>query len=175
MTALGKITYTTSDVDLEAFHRAFDDALATVRRECGAFHPCHVDGQPIEDRQNALEVRSPIDTSLLLGRFAAARPDHVDAAAAAAKRAQPAWGRLPWPERVATMRRAAALIRERKLRLAAIMSLEVGKNRFESMGDAEEAADLIDYYAQQVDDANGFVRPMANLTPTERNVDVLRP
>jgi 1-pyrroline-5-carboxylate dehydrogenase len=76
---------------------------------------------------------------------------------------------------VALLRRAAALIRERKYELAALMSLEVGKSRLESMGDAEESADLIDYYCQQVEDADGFVRPMARITPIERNTDVLRP
>jgi len=51
----------------------------------------------------------------------------------------------------------------------------VGKSRLEAMGDAEESADLIDYYCQQVEDADGFVRPMARITPVERNTDVLRP
>src|SRR2546428_9017701 len=55
------------------------------------------------------------------------------------------------------------------------MSLEVGKSRLEAMGDAEESADLIDYYCQQVEDARGFVRQMAKVTPVERNTDVLRP
>ena len=55
------------------------------------------------------------------------------------------------------------------------MSLEVGKSRLEAMGDAEESADLIDYYCQQVEDADGFVRPMGRITPIERNTDVLRP
>ncbi len=67
------------------------------------------------------------------------------------------------------------MIRQRKFELAAIMSLEVGKSRLESMGDAEESADLIDYYCQQVEDANGFVREMAQVTAVERNTDVLRP
>jgi 1-pyrroline-5-carboxylate dehydrogenase len=43
------------------------------------------------------------------------------------------------------------------------------------MGDAEESADLIDYYCQQVEDADGFVRSMARITAVERNTDVLRP
>jgi 1-pyrroline-5-carboxylate dehydrogenase len=43
------------------------------------------------------------------------------------------------------------------------------------MGDAEESADLIDYYSGQVEEADGFVRPMARITPVERNTDVLRP
>ncbi len=93
-----------------------------------------------------------------------------------AARARPAcWGRRPWEERVATLRRAAALIRERKFDLAALMSIEVGKSRLEAMGDAEESADLIDYYCQQIADAHGFVRQMARITPIERNIDVLRP
>src|SRR5207237_3519619 len=71
--------------------------------------------------------------------------------------------------------RAAELIRERKFELAAVMSVEVGKSRLESMGDAEESADLIDYYCQQMEDADGFVRRMAKVTPVERNTDVLRP
>ena len=36
------------------------------------------------------------------------------------------------------------------------MSVEVGKTRFEALGDAEEAADLVDYYADQVENAGGF-------------------
>jgi 1-pyrroline-5-carboxylate dehydrogenase len=55
------------------------------------------------------------------------------------------------------------------------MSLEVGKSRLEAMGDAEESADLIDYYGAQVEEADGFVRPMGRITPIERNTDVLRP
>jgi 1-pyrroline-5-carboxylate dehydrogenase len=55
------------------------------------------------------------------------------------------------------------------------MSIEVGKSRLEAMGDAEESADLIDYYLQQVEEAKGFVREMARMTPIERNTEVLRP
>ncbi len=111
----------------------------------------------------------------MLGRFAVAGPADVDRAVAAAREAQRGWARLPWRERLAILRRAAALIRERKYELAAIMSLEVGKSRLEAMGDAEESADLIDYYCAQVEEADGFVRPMGRITPVERNTDVLRP
>jgi 1-pyrroline-5-carboxylate dehydrogenase len=173
--ALGKITYTTADVDMEAFHGEFDRALAEVRAAAGGFHPLYIDGQPVEAPRNALVDRSPIDTSVVLGRFSAASVDHVDRAVRSAKAAQVGWGRTSWPERVAILRRAAALIRERRFFLAAVMSLEVGKSRMESIGDAEEAADLIDYYCQQMDDADGYVRPMRNLTPIEHNLDVQRP
>jgi 1-pyrroline-5-carboxylate dehydrogenase len=175
MTTATKITYTSATGDLNEFHHQFDAALARVRQESGGLHPFYIDDQAVETREEPLVDRSPIDTNLVLGRFAAATATHVDAAVRAARRAQPGWARRPWRERVAILRAAAALIRERKYELAALMSLEVGKSRLEAMGDAEESADLIDYYCQQVEDADGFVRPMARITPVERNTDVLRP
>lgn len=170
-----KITYTSANVDLEQFHRLFDDALGRVRAATGRAYPLYIGGEAVSTDQPPLVDRSPIDTRTALGHFAAATHGHVDAAVAAARQTWPAWARRPWSERVDTLRRAAMLIRERKYDLAARMSIEVGKSRLESMGDAEEAADLIDYYCQQVVDADGFVRPMARLTASERNVDVLRP
>ena len=176
MTAtIGKITYTTTGVDMNLFHAEFDRALAKVRGEIGRTHPLYLDGEAVTPSGDPIVDRCPIDTSVILGRFAAGRAEHVDRAVIAARKAQPAWGGMPWAERLVVMRRAAALIRERRFELAALMSLEVGKNRMESIGDAEEAADLIDYYADQMEGANGFVRPMHNLTPIEQNVDVLRP
>jgi len=43
------------------------------------------------------------------------------------------------------------------------------------MGDAEEAADLLRYYAQQVEDAGGFETALAKLLPGEDTRSVLRP
>src|SRR5256884_3622036 len=170
-----KITYTSATVDWDSFHRHFDDALARVRTQLGRDYPLYIGGEAVPSGGPPIVDASPIDTSVLLGRFATATPEQVGHAVAAAKEAQRAWGHRPWRERVATLRQAAALIRERKFELAAIMSLEVGKSRLESMGDAEESADLIDYYCQELEDANGFVRQMAKVTAVERNTDVLRP
>ena len=90
-------------------------------------------------------------------------------------RAQRGWAGFPGGSGSRCSGGPPALIRERKYELAAIMSLEVGKSRLEAMGDAEESADLIDYYCAQVEDADGFVRPDGRITPVERNTDVLRP
>lgn len=171
-----KITYTSTNVDMEAFHRAFDAALVEVRAEAGKAHPLHIDGKAIEvpGGDTIVDV-SPIDTGFVLGRFASAQASHVDLAIRGAKQAQKAWAALPWQGRVRILRRAAELIRERKFLLSAIMSYEVGKNRFESMGDTEESADLIDYYCQQVEDHHGYIVEMARMTPIERNTEMLRP
>jgi 1-pyrroline-5-carboxylate dehydrogenase len=175
MTTATKITYTSTTGDLDDFHRRFDAALAKVRTAAGATYPNLVGGRAIAGAGEPLEDRSPIDTSLLLGRFAAAGPEEVDLAVRSAREAQRGWARAPWRTRVGVMHRAAALIRERKYDLAALMALEVGKSRLEAMGDAEESADLIEYYCGQVEETDGFVRPMARITPVERNTDVLRP
>jgi 1-pyrroline-5-carboxylate dehydrogenase len=55
------------------------------------------------------------------------------------------------------------------------MSLEVGKNRLEAPGDVEESADLIRYYCQQMEDNDGFDRPMGQLSEREHTRSVLRP
>ena len=175
MSAPAKITYTSASGDLEEFHHRFDVALDHVRAVAGARHPFYIGGEPVDHGGEPLEDRSPIDTNFVLGRFAQATAGDVDRAVSAARAAQRDWARRPWRDRLTTLRRAATLIRERKYELAALMSLEVGKSRLEAMGDAEESADLIDYYCGQVEDADGFVRPMGRITPVERNTDVLRP
>ncbi|MBI4371344.1 MAG: aldehyde dehydrogenase family protein [Elusimicrobia bacterium] len=172
--AAPKITYTSSNADLSAFHVAFDAALKAVKAKAGQEHPLWIDGKAVPSVSPRLEDRSPIDGSLL-GRFSAATPEHVDLAVQAARRAQKAWGARPWRERVKILRRAAQEIRRRKFEIAAVMSLEVGKSRLEAMGDAEESADLIDYYAGQVEQADGYVKPLGKLLPNEDTRSVLRP
>ena len=81
----------------------------------------------------------------------------------------------PWQDRVAIMRKAASTIRERKFRLAAIMIQECGKSRTEAIGEVEEGADLIDYYATLMEENDGYRVQMGNEDPRERNVSILRP
>jgi 1-pyrroline-5-carboxylate dehydrogenase len=172
---LPKITYTSANVDLEQFHSLFDEALVRVYGASGKEYPMYIDGKAITTTAEQIVDTSPIDTWRVLGTFHTARPEQIDLAVKAARAAAREWAHRSVEDRLAPLRRAAALIRERKFDLAATMSVEVGKSRLEAMGDAEESADLIDYYCQQMLDANGFVREMAKMTPIERNIDVLRP
>ncbi len=175
MTSTAKITYTSADVDFEAFHRRFDDGLRHVRAHAGREYPLLIGGDAVAGTGTPIVDVAPSDIGVVLGRFAGAGAEQVDRAVAAARTAYREWGRRPWRERVAVLRRAAALIRDRKFELAALMSVEVGKSRLESMGDAEESADLVDYYCAQLEDADGFRRTMARVTAVEDNTDVLRP
>src|SRR4030042_1178177 len=75
----------------------------------------------------------------------------------------------------AALRRAAELIDQRRFLLAATLSFEIGKNRLEALGDAQEAAELIRYYCDEMERHEGFARPMGRLTPEEQTLDVLLP
>ncbi|HKA91177.1 MAG TPA: aldehyde dehydrogenase family protein [Haliangiales bacterium] len=169
-----RVTYSVLDADMTELHREFDAAVAAVRARLGATYPSWVAGRPLESG-DLLDSRTPIDTRVVLARFHRAPPASVAAAVESARAAQRGWAALPFHERTARIRRAAELLSARRLELAAIMSLEVGKNRLESLGDVEEAADLLRYYAGLVEEANGFSRPLGRLAQNEHTRDVLRP
>ncbi len=169
-----KVTYSTLSAPSEEMHQAFDDAVSRVRGELGATHPCWVGDRAVTGRPT-FENRSPIDGDILVARHQEATAADTEAAIDRAHEAFPAWSHTPWRERLAILRRAAEAISARRNEIAALMSIEVGKNRFESLADAEESADLIRYYSQQMEDADGFDRPMGKLSPNEKTRDILRP
>ncbi len=142
-----------------ALHAHFDAALASVRAKLGAEHPMLIGGRD-ERAPRQFTVCSPSDTRVTLGRFQAGEDVHAAAGVAAARRAFPAWAATPWHERVAVLRRAVALIEDRVYRIGAALALEVGKNRMEALGEAQETADLIAYYCDRMEAEDGFAKPM---------------
>lgn len=84
-----------------------------------------------------------------VAEFAAHSPAQVDAALARAAAAQGAWRRRPLAERVQVLRRAAALLRERKARYAALITLEMGKPADEAVAEVEKCAFNCEHYAEQ--------------------------
>ena len=109
-----KITYTATAEQIESMHNAFDSALEELRGGLGQTYPLLIGG---EERIGSDTFEA--DNQILIGCFVAGTEADVNDAVAAAKAAFPAWSQRPWQERVAIMRRAAALIREQKFRLAA--------------------------------------------------------
>ncbi len=169
-----RVTYATLSADNEDLHAAYEQGVATARSWLGQTFPTYVNGEARDDGP-VFELVSPNDHSLKLASFHAATERDVQDAVAAARAAAPAWAATPWQERVAVLRRAADLISDRSNELAALMSLEVGKNRLEALGDVEEAADLIRYYCDQVQANDGFDHKMSQLFEYEHTRSVLRP
>jgi len=157
-----KITYATLRADNEDLHTLYEAGLEKARAGLGGYHRNVVAGKE-RDGEDRFEVRSPIDRDIVLGTFASGTRQDVVDAIAAARAAQPAWAAMPWRERLAILRRAADLISERLMEYAGYMAIEVGKNRLEALGEVEESADLIRYYARTMEDNAGYDHPMDNL------------
>lgn len=156
-----KLTYSTMFDPPEALHVRFEQALERMRSRLDATHPMWIDGKPVHAAAT-FEVRSPIDRAWRLGRFASGDAGHAALAVQAARRAFAGWSATPWRDRVALLRKAAALIEERVYEISAAVALEVGKNRMESIGEVQETADLIAWYCDQMAANDGFVRPLPN-------------
>lgn len=173
-----KVTYATMSADNEELQSSFDAAVEHVRKEwLGAELPMYINGEKVYADEKAKHY-SPIDTDLLLGVSQKGTIEHARAAIAAAKAAFPGWRATPWQERVAVLRRIAETMSENSFELSALMVFEVGKNRLEALGEVEEAADLLRYYADSMEKNNGFVTTLGKLRPddaTENNFSVLHP
>lgn len=172
-----KLTYATMYNPPEELHMHFEEALAQLRSTLGQEYGMIIGGK---DRYapEKIEDRSPTNTEVVLGLFQKGGEQDAIDALAAARKAFPVWSRMKWQERVALMRKAADLINERIFTISAALSMEVGKNRMESLGDVAETADLIRYYCDEMERNNGYVvemgrDPLVGYKAT--NISVMRP
>ncbi|HEV7667422.1 MAG TPA: aldehyde dehydrogenase family protein [Thermoanaerobaculia bacterium] len=175
-----RLTYSSMYDPPEELHERFEQALASVRAGLGARHELLLDGR---ESAGASEVEraSPIDSSLILGRFALAGQEDVDTAMRAAKAAFPAWRATPPSERIRLVRRVGEILERRVYEIAAVLALEVGKNRMEALGEAQETVDFFLGYADDFERNRGFDHPLPDdpLTPgagvVSHNRSVMRP
>jgi acyl-CoA reductase-like NAD-dependent aldehyde dehydrogenase len=172
-----KLTYATMFNPPEELHSRFEAAMARTRAQLGAYHPLHIDGAE-RRTPHALRKLNPANDAEELGQFAAAGADDVAAALEAAQRAWPAWRSAPLATRARLLRGVGKLIEERVYDIAAALTLEVGKNRMEALGEAQEAADFFYTYCDDFERHNGFAHDLPNDPLTShisRNRSVLKP
>ncbi|HEX5824297.1 MAG TPA: aldehyde dehydrogenase family protein [Candidatus Limnocylindrales bacterium] len=170
-----KITYATLRADNEQLHREYEAGLAEAKTQLDGHHLNLIDGKE-RGGDGETTVRSPIDRDLVLGHFATGTRQDVKDAIAAARRAQPAWFALGWEKRIEIMKQAAELISERQYVYGGLMAIEVGKTRIEALGEVEEAADLIRYYAKTAADNQFYEHPMDSLGDSAVHTkSILRP
>ena len=150
-----RLTYATMFNPPEQVHQRFDDALAAVSRTLGTEHSLYIAGKDVRGA-GFDERRSPIDRNLVTGRFSLADATHVETAFAAAHAAFADWRRTSVAKRAAAMRRVADVMESRVYEIAAALTLEVGKNRMEALGEAQECVDFFRYYADDFESHEGF-------------------
>ncbi|HJU34024.1 MAG TPA: aldehyde dehydrogenase family protein [Nitrososphaera sp.] len=156
------------------FHDKYEKAVEKIRTEFGRSYTMIIDGSKVATRDTVVHT-SPIDTRIVLGHIPIGRASHVKRAIAAARKAFERWGRINYTERVHVCRVAADIIAERKFELAAWVSYENGKNRYEAVADIDEAIDFLRYYSEEMETNMGFETIMKSAYPNEKSRSVMKP
>jgi 1-pyrroline-5-carboxylate dehydrogenase len=169
-----KITYTTMSVDDKELNAAFDKAAERVKAMKGSTLPLLIGGKEVK-AADTFPVFNPADTREPLVYFQKASADDAKAAITAARKAFPEWSGKPYEQRCQLLEKVADKISDNMMEISAMMILEMGKNRVEAMGDVQESADLLRYYAYQMRENKGFVRQMNAFGANDTNTSVLKP
>jgi len=108
----------------------------------------------------------------LIREYDEATPDEVASALAAAARAFEGWRRTTFAERASVLRRAGALLRERREALARLMALEMGKPVAQGRAEADKCAWVCEHYAEH---AERLLAPEAAPTDASRSYVAFEP
>jgi acyl-CoA reductase-like NAD-dependent aldehyde dehydrogenase len=172
-----KLTYSTMFSPPPELHTRFDAAMERALRTLGRRHAFYVAGG---DRAGSRVEPgyNPANLDQVLGEFTVATPRDADEALRAAHGAWSGWKRTPPAKRAQYLHRVAQLIEERVFDIAAALTLEVGKNRMEALGETQETADFFNGYADEFERSGAFDRALPNDPLTgyiSRNRSVMQP
>jgi 1-pyrroline-5-carboxylate dehydrogenase len=168
-----KITYVSMEGD-EGLHAAYEAALEKVAGGLGQTHPMFIGGREVR-AGDRFEVRSPVDRDILVGSFQRGGEEEAREAFREAKEAFPGWSGTEWGERTAIIRRTADRLEEDRYLLAALITYEVGKNRFEAVAEMGEAVDMLRYNAGVYERNRGYEVRMKPEAPGARGMSMMRP
>ena len=109
-------------------------------------HANLIAGEWVEDGEVAPNI-NPSNTAEVVGEYARADVEAVDAAVAAARAAQPAWAEASPQVRHDVLEAAGAAIMARKEELGRLLSREEGKTLAEGIGETIRAAQIFKFFA----------------------------
>ena len=159
----------------EEFHKLYEEAVRSAKDEFGKTYPMVIGGTEVTSSEGVFEDTSPSNTKLVLGYFQKGSSEDAKRAIQSASAEFETWSKVNYQERARVFQKAAELMSGKKYRLAAEMSFENGKNRFEALADVDEAIDFLRYYSDQLVENEGFEIQMGALQKGEHAKSVLRP
>lgn len=115
-------------------------------------------GKKLESSQNLIEVANPA-TGEVLGHLPLLDVSDIQAATESSAKAFEVWRQCSPADRAQILHRAARLLLERKNELAWLITLELGKPFSESLREAQTAAELFEWAAEEARRAYGRVIP----------------
>jgi 1-pyrroline-5-carboxylate dehydrogenase len=160
--------------ETEKFHSDFDNAVNQVKKELGKTYPIIINGKEISSEKR-FTVSSPADRTIKIAEFPSGTNDDALKAISSAKNAFEKWSNTPYQKRADIFKDCANTFSNQKFRLAAIMAFENGKNRFEAMGDLDEAIDFMRFYSYQLEKNEGFCKTTPHPDPHEKTQTVMKP
>ncbi|MEM3185996.1 MAG: aldehyde dehydrogenase family protein [Conexivisphaerales archaeon] len=158
----------------EDFHKKYEQALSTVQSELGRHLPLYIGGEEVKGDREFVRT-SPIDNRIVLAYLQLGEKKHVDMAVEAAMKAFDEWKVTDYRKRSSIMVKAAKIMSREKFKLAALMTLDNGKNRFEAVGDVDEAIDYLNYYSFEIIRNKGYSRSIKGVYPGEKVRGVMKP
>ncbi|MDG6925825.1 MAG: aldehyde dehydrogenase family protein [Nitrososphaerota archaeon] len=169
-----KITYVTLFAD-ESIHPKYEAAVKKLSKSLGKHYQMHIGDEGVASKDGEFAVRSPIDTSIIVGYFPLGNKKHARAAIDAASEAFEGWSAMPWKQRVKILLKTAQVMDERKFDIAAAITYEVGKVRTEALAEVWEAVDAIKVFARSMEENDGYVKKMGPGGPGEDCKMVMKP
>lgn len=160
--------------EVESFHDQYEKAVRDVKREFGKHYPLIIGSTKIK-RDSTFTHVSPVDARIVLGYFPRSSPEDITKAINAAKDGFKEWRKYDYKKRTEICRTAGDILSKRKFELAAWLSYENGKNRYEAIGDVDEAIDFIRYYCESMETNEGFSILTCSAYHAESSRSVMKP
>jgi 1-pyrroline-5-carboxylate dehydrogenase len=143
-----------TDFSVPANRQAMEASLARVRSEFGREYDLRIAGDRLKTADKLKSV-NPSHPAEIVGIHQKATPAMAAQAIEAAHAFFPEWSRTGASERIAMLRRAAQVLRTRKMEFDAWLVHEAGKSWAEAEADVSEAIDFCEYYALEMERLSG--------------------
>jgi 1-pyrroline-5-carboxylate dehydrogenase len=156
------------------FHNKYEEAIESIKSQFGKRYAMIIGGQYVHSSLNFVHT-SPIDTRIILAYLPSGSAKHAKQAIMAAKKTFESWSRIYYKQRIEICKNAADIMSSHKFELAAWISYENGKNRYEAVGDVDEAIDFIRYYSKEMEINNGFIVQTKSAYTNEKSKSVMKP
>lgn len=157
------------------FHNKFDNAVESLMKELNnQDYPVIINNEKIYTRDKYKHV-SPVDRRIILGYVSKISDQLANKAIESSFQSFKEWSKLEYQKRIGILKKAANTIRSNKFPLAALLTFENGKNRYESIADIDEAIDFINYYCIDMINNDGYVTKNKTIARTQKSISVMKP